>query len=121
MKTSVRKITRQLALYTVTALMGLMVFNKVFYSHSHVKASGVIITHAHPFQKTEGQNPASTHHHTSFEFSILDSFELYWIGFLVILLSIVGFVHLEKNLHEFSKHQSASHIALNDRAPPYNN
>lgn len=98
--------------------MGLLVFNNVFYSHSHIKANGVIISHAHPFQKSNGQSPSKTHHHSSFEFSIIDSFELFWFDFFGILISYYGFAQLKTYLIDFINYQSGSYITLNDRAPP---
>ncbi len=121
MKATVRKITKHISFYTIMILMCLMVFNKVFYTHSHIKANGIIISHAHPFQKSDGQSPTKKHHHTSFEFSVIDSFQLFWIGFFGILLSYFGFIRLKNYQNYFSNCRSTSLIALNDRAPPYFN
>lgn len=52
-------------------VFGFIIVNKALYTHSHVLAFGQVVTHTHPFDKSERETGKS-HRHTQAEMLILD-------------------------------------------------
>jgi hypothetical protein len=82
----VKKITIRLTgLLIMAAIMGL-VANRSFNIHSHRLLNGKIISHAHPFNKSQDSAPFKQHSHSSLELFILEQLETLFGGILFLLL-----------------------------------
>ena len=72
--------------FAMIAVMGLMITNKILYTHSHILASGTVYIHAHPFDKTDDSKPFKTHQHTNAEYLFFEnSTVLFTLSFLFVL------------------------------------
>ncbi len=71
-------------------LLVLQVVNRSFYLHSHKTASGEIVVHAHPFDKSSDSSPFKSHHHSVSLLSLLEQLEtlFYFAGFILFLGAI---------------------------------
>lgn len=54
-------------------IYGLTLVSNVLYYHSHVTNGGKVISHAHPFNKQNDNDPYKTHNHSKFELLLLFS------------------------------------------------
>jgi type IV secretory pathway protease TraF len=77
----IRKGLAILLLSLVTAIT----INNVVYLHSHVIDQGVVITHAHPFDKSADNLPFKSHKHTNFEYTITQGFGLFLLSSVLAL------------------------------------
>ncbi len=85
MKRFVKEISPKVAFVFLGITLSLLVFNKIFFLHNHILPNGEVITHAHPFKKSDTPKPANTHQHSKTEICILDSFEIFIFGFSAII------------------------------------
>jgi hypothetical protein len=59
----------------VLPLLLWMLLNATLNRHSHLTATGTLVSHAHPFEKKqEGSSPFQSHSHTTREYLLLDLF-----------------------------------------------
>lgn len=99
-------------------------FNAVYNRHFHELSSGIIISHAHPYDKTQDcSSPYASHSHTEDEFLLYDiiSDTILFIllgGFLAVLLYELFFKKICYNLAEEIIDTSHPFI-LKYRGPPY--
>jgi hypothetical protein len=64
------------------------VYNKAVYTHTHLLADGTIITHAHPYTKTNAPGPVTNHSHTQNQLFLLSVAELLFFFFVAALILI---------------------------------
>jgi len=83
MKTFVKNITRKVALFCMIGIIGLLTINNVMFLHSHKLANGHIITHAHPYNKSDDSAPFKSHHHSKTELIFLANLQLLFIYTLI--------------------------------------
>lgn len=84
-------ITTQLIAISLIVVVGLLIANKGIYFHSHMLADGRIVSHAHPYNKTDDSTPFKQHQHTNSEFLILSQLEvLFFLAFLVFTISVIS-------------------------------
>jgi len=55
--------------------MAIMVANKAVFTHSHLLLNGQVISHAHPYNKTNDSAPFKLHHHTQTELFFYENLE----------------------------------------------
>ncbi len=67
-------------------VFGFIIVNNSLYTHSHVSAFGQVFTHAHPFDKSDGEGDPKSHRHTKAEIILLDQVNLLFVCILVIIL-----------------------------------
>jgi hypothetical protein len=69
--------------------------NTTINQHFHKLPSGLVIVHAHPFNKENDGKPFQEHHHTSSELIILDQMfnTVFWIYLFTIFLAPLLFVY----------------------------
>jgi hypothetical protein len=75
-------------------------FNNAVNWHFHQLPNGIVIEHAHPYQKSSSTagSPFETHHHSDIEYLILD---LIFSSGLIIVLAFIGlklFIQYRKRL-----------------------
>lgn len=112
-----RHILKQLLWGICFTLSILLITNNAFFTHIHKLPNGNIITHAHPFNKSENSN-STQHTHTDFQIFILQQLQL------LVLLSLITIVFLQVQIilsvPAYKKHKLAG-LILNlssPRAPP---
>lgn len=118
MKRIVIKITIKAIAYLMIGMMGMLVVNKAMFMHVHKLADEIVITHSHPYDKTNDSKPYKSHHHTKTEFLFLNSFE---ILFLVVFLAVTLISTARKakySIYSFAYYARACIILHKGRAPP---
>ncbi len=67
--------------------------NATVNQHMHMLDSGIVVNHAHPFEKPNPAKPSEGHHHTSTELILLNqiSANAFWIYLFILLLSPIFF------------------------------
>lgn len=84
MKSFIRNSCIHILPCIMLGIMGLLVANKGFYSHSHKLHDGSIVVHAHPYDKSEDSKPCKSHHHTGIEFMFYENIDiLFFVLFLI--------------------------------------
>ena len=83
---------RKIGKFIIPVLMVIVVYfvaNATSNQHYHKLSSGLIVKHAHPYEKGKIGNPFQEHHHTSSEFFLLDHLYniVYWICLLVFSIT----------------------------------
>ena len=70
----------------------ILVNNSLFY-HSHITSNGKVISHAHPFNKQNDDNPYKAHHHSKLELLLLfsDNYNTNELQSCVKVISITNF------------------------------
>jgi hypothetical protein len=53
-------------------IMGIMLVNKVVYTHVHVLPDGSVTVHAHPFSKNTEHNKGNSHQHSNLDIFLLE-------------------------------------------------
>ncbi|MCG8310226.1 MAG: hypothetical protein MI975_22705 [Cytophagales bacterium] len=115
---SFSKIQSQFVAITLVVVVGFLIANKGIYIHSHRLADGRIISHAHPYNKTDDSSPFKQHPHTNSEFLILSQLELlFFLAFIVFTISVI----LKKQnvlRADLGDIYSASIVRKHGRSPP---
>ncbi len=120
MKTTVSNTIKKFVVLVLIGVMGMLIANKAVFLHTHKLSNGVVIEHAHPFDKSNDSKPYKTHHHSNAAFYLFTNLE---ILFLVLFLSFafVLFVKKEQFLFESKvRYNSIGKSQKKGRAPPYN-
>lgn len=80
---------RLIALLLVFAVAGNTITNAL-YLHSHRLPDGSVITHAHPFNKTQDKSPYKHHRHTQVELFLLNHLQLLFGGAMLLFLLVLS-------------------------------
>lgn len=85
------KIVKKIILLILLPAICWLFFNAVYYRHFHQLSTGITISHAHPYDKSENcaSNPFASHNHTEDEFIIYDV-----ISNTILLIVISSFIAL---------------------------
>lgn len=67
-------------------IIGLLTINNAMFLHSHQFDNGNIVTHAHPYDKSNDSAPIKSHHHSKKEFIFLENIQLLFIFTLVFFI-----------------------------------
>lgn len=121
MKTTVSNTIKKFVVLILIGVMGMLIANKAIFLHAHKLSNGVVIEHAHPFDKSNDSGPYKSHHHSNAEFSLLSNLE---ILFLVLFLTFAFglFIKKEQSLFKTKVRYNLIGISLKKgRAPPYQN
>lgn len=118
MKGKAHILWKKITFVLLIVVMGCLLINQALYTHTHVKPDGSIVSHAHPFNKTQESKQGKSHTHSSLEFFLLQNLNLL---FLAALISLV----LNNLGREFLKVQTSAQgyitallISSPGRAPP---
>ncbi len=96
MEVQVKKI-KTFTVWLTIAVLGLLTLNNSIFLHVHKLESGIIISHAHPFNKSANSNDETNHNHTSNEIYVYQI--LSHIDFvLLVFFAYRIFVLLHKTL-----------------------
>lgn len=80
---------RFIAFFLVFAVAGNTITNAL-YLHSHRLPDGSVITHAHPFNKTQDKSPYKHHRHTQVELFLLSHLHLLFSGAMLMFLLVLS-------------------------------
>lgn len=117
-----RKIQKYVSVGLLFTLL-IVMYNNISNRHSHMLSDGQMIVHAHPFSKSEGENPQKQHTHTANQLFVIAQ-----INNLFSLLLFVFFIFLFIR-EKFRKNKVPFYIELffsipkinyQLRAPPLN-
>lgn len=118
MKGKAHILWKKLTTALLIVIMGCLLINQALYTHTHVRPDGSIVSHAHPFNKSQESKQGRSHQHSTLEFFLLQNLNLL---FLIALVSLV----LSKPKREFIKIQTITRdfipaliIPSPGRAPP---
>jgi len=67
-------------------IIGYHIFNQIACQHSHILPDGTVITHSHPYNKSDDTEPLKKHHHSNLE--------LFVIGQSTLLLQVLFLVYI---------------------------
>lgn len=99
-------------------VMGMLIANKAIFLHVHKLDNGIIIEHAHPYDKSNDSKPYKSHHHSNAEFLFFQNLE---ILFLIVFLTFALIIICEKGQVLFQLLTEHILIFINlykGRAPP---
>lgn len=96
-----------------------LVYNNAFFTHTHKLPDGTIVQHAHPYQNnSDSQSPFKTHHHTSFEFLLLDNLGVFLVVAGLVFLLFESCL-LDSKTDQYSLKLCSSHYLYHFyRGPP---
>lgn len=113
-----RKWLKQIGTGLMILIIGVMLINKVAYTHVHVLPNGSLVSHAHPFSNSAESNKNSSHQHSSLELYLLDILE-------VLIFSVIATIILKPSTPTFISREANSYRLLPvlvqsppGRAPP---
>jgi hypothetical protein len=91
---------------------------KASYAHAHLLSDGRLVSHAHPFNRSNDTNPYKSHNHSSAQLFYLENLEVFFpIFFLSIAVHQLNkFVYLP--ISQYSPIQSQYFSIHLGRAPP---
>lgn len=118
MKAFTRTIITKVVPFIMIGMMLSLIANKTIFYHSHKLENGSVITHAHPYNKTQDSTPFKTHHHTKTDLLFFESLDtLFFVLFLIvsILLSLKKKSFLIDKVKDYFSTYYFPHLG---RAPP---
>ena len=77
------------------------IVNKSVNIHSHLLADGNVVTHAHPYNKTNDSKPIKSHHHTKSELLFLEQLKSLF-PLIFVLLAFLLVTRKVKYVNEFN-------------------
>ena len=100
-----------------------MLFNQVYYLHSHILKNNQIITHSHPYDKSSNnKNPFQSHNHTDNEIILLTQLNDSLIySLIVFFIALVFLPKLKYFIYNNLDNGYISNYLINApfRVPPY--
>jgi len=118
MKRGWKHIGSRLVTLLLVSLIAMLTFNQSMNIHTHVLADGTIITHAHPYNKSNDSAPVKNHHHTLIGFQILHNLQIIFLS-VFIAIALIHTAHTIKRNTKENLHFNIAYIHLSPgRAPP---
>jgi len=95
---------RKTALTIIPVFLLVVIFsltNATINQHLHKLTSGIIIKHAHPFDRENTGRPFQEHRHTTDEYIILEQISniVFWIYLFILLLPLSLFIRKAPDFH----------------------
>jgi len=116
---------RKLVLLILLPALSWLFFNSIYYRHLHQLSTGIIISHAHPYEKTTTNTPDSpfaSHNHSDEEFFLYDTISNTILHFLFaffgLLLLILFNVKKLKNHFQQKIYSQEAFLLQYYRGPP---
>ena len=98
----IQRYSKVVLLILIPAIVWL-IFNSIYYRHLHLSSNGIVISHAHPFSHSEGNEastPFSSHEHSELELVLYDVVSNLIIPTLVVLfISLVYYNYVKDKLN----------------------
>jgi len=110
-------VVKCLNLFFISILL-FNITNSVVNVHSHQLENGEVVTHAHPFDHQGDDAPFKSHHHSSFEFIILDTLNNFIINSF-LFLALVSFALNKNKNYSIKLLQKQSYLCFKqNKSPP---
>lgn len=118
MKLTINNRAKTLISLLIIGLIGLLITNKIVFTHIHKLDDGTIVEHAHPYNKADDSDPLKKHHHSNAELLFFNNLNiLFLIAF--VALGIVFSVKKKRSSFYLKLALWLTHINLHkERAPP---
>ena len=99
-------------------IMGSLLLNQALYTHTHVLPNGSIVSHAHPFNKSQESQGGSSHQHSTLEFFLLQNLQILFLASMISTLLLSLYLDIGKVCIISRKYIPAQLVPLPGRAPP---
>ena len=93
MRGKAHMVWKKITIGMLIMIMGSLLLNQALYTHTHVMPDGSIVSHAHPFNKSQESEQGGSHQHSSLEYFLLQNLLLLFsaaIGSLVLNCAAPG-------------------------------
>lgn len=90
------RLLKSLFVLLLLGILGYALSNQITNKHAHMLADGTIIQHAHPYQKSNDAAPFKKHHHSSWEYVLIDQVNTNLLVFLAAILLLSAWWQLRK-------------------------
>ena len=118
MKKIVRNITIKALAYFMIGIMSILVVNKAMFMHAHKMTDGKVITHSHPYDKSNDSKPYKSHHHTKVEFLFIENLKILFL-FVFLTFALLNLVKKAKySFYRKTRYTLNCIILYKSRAPP---
>ena len=118
MNSFVRNITTKILSFLMIGIMGLLIANKVLYTHTHKLENGSVYAHAHPYDKANDSKPYKSHHHTNAELLFLENLNILSFSLSLIITSLFV-IKIKQTYDDREKRYIQLFLSSNfGRAPP---
>ena len=85
MNGTLNSIMKRAAVGILIFIMGVLLINKALFTHTHFSANGTLVTHAHPFDKSNESESGNPHQHSELELLVFQNFELLFFVIIVFI------------------------------------
>lgn len=118
MKLTINNSAKKLISLLIIGLTGMLIANKIVFTHIHKLDDGTIVEHAHPYNKANDSDPLKTHHHSNAELLFFNNLNiLFLIAF--VALGVLFSVKKKRSSFYLKLTPWLTHINLHkERAPP---
>lgn len=113
-----RKNITSLFAFLLVVVYTLQVYNYSFYLHTHKLSDGRVITHAHPYNKSEDAKPVKSHHHIDYQLITIENLEILFPVFFLVLVLLKISRKKELTDYIFSGLKPACILLHKGRSPP---
>ena len=118
MNITVKQITQKIIVLLMAGIIGLLIANTAVFLHVHQLDDGTIISHAHPYDKSDDTQPFKTHQHSKLDILIIHSLEILFLPLLLVLILVI----LEKKTAALFDVENSFYLyffnTVKDRGPP---
>jgi amino acid transporter len=97
----------------------LLIYNKAVYTHVHLLADGTIVTHAHPYQKSDTSGPVTDHSHTKNTLFLLSPCQLLFCLIAVFILAVYQISYAYPEATDLAFHPVENDHRLKNKSPPF--
>ena len=118
----IRKIKPIVIAFFVIAVL-LLSFNSISNKHYHKLANGEVISHSHPYHKSNSHSPFQEHSHSNTELIFLSTISnsVFIIFFIISVIIIIKFEFKRITVKQFITHTNTNFFKKNIyRGPPLN-
>jgi hypothetical protein len=99
-------------------MMGALIVNKSIYLHTHKMHDGTIVSHAHPYNKSDDSKPFKSHHHSDTQLLFFQSIKILFFTAFTALFFFVTTQKAVYSLYTTPFYAFAFYNLNKGRAPP---
>jgi len=118
MKDVVKKACKYIITGLLILAMGVIIANKAVFFHVHKLNDGKIVSHAHPFNKSDDAAPFKKHQHSKNELNLFSHVDLLFFMFLHLPAVILNICHRVYRIFADSLISRSTFMPHQGRAPP---
>lgn len=111
-------INRKIVALLMLSVVCILLANKIIFTHSHRTIDGIIITHYHPFNKSNDTEPFKSHHHSNAEFYVLENLKIFLPSVIFYFAFITLFISVDYIFYKPVFHTQEDIKLPSYRAPP---